>query len=102
MKLRFLEPAQRELDEAVEYYNAEALGLGKAFLVETLATLERIRRFPKGWHPLSENIRRCRLRRFPYGLVYTVDSVEILVIAVSHLHRKPEYWRKRLETQNQN
>ncbi len=96
MKIRFLEVAQRELDEAIEYHNAEVPGLGKAFLVETLAALERIRHFPNGWHPLSENTRRCRLRRFPYGLVYAVDKEEILVIAVAHFHRKPDFWRKRL------
>lgn len=97
MKIRFLDVAQMELDEAVEYYNTEVKGLGKSFLVEAVSALERIRHFPDGWHPLSENTRRCRLRRFPYGLVYTIDKNEILIIAVAHLHRKPEYWRKRLE-----
>ena len=97
MKIRFLDVAQSELDEVIEYYNAELPGLGKNFLVEALATLERIRHFPEGWHPLSENTRRCRLRRFPYGLVYAVDKEEIIIIAVAHLHRRPDYWRKRLK-----
>ena len=96
MKIRFLRVAQQELDEAVEYYNQEVPGLGKAFVGEIQAALERIRHFPHGWHPLSENIRRCRLRRFPYGLIYASDNGEIIVIAVAHLHRRPDYWRKRL------
>ena len=52
MRIRFLEVAQRELDEAIEYHNAEVPGLGKAFLVEALAALERIRHFPNGWASL--------------------------------------------------
>ncbi|OIQ87782.1 plasmid stabilization system protein [mine drainage metagenome] len=95
MKVRFLEAAQHELDEAVEYYNAEVPKLGHAFLMETLAALERIRQFPNGWHPLSQNTRRCRLLRFPYGVVYAAAANEITVIALAHLHRKPGYWRQR-------
>jgi len=80
----------------VEYYNHEVPGLGKDFVAEIRAALERIRHFPKGWHPLTENVRRCRLRRFPYGLIYAVLDQEIVIVAVAHLHRRPDYWRKRL------
>lgn len=58
MNVRLLEIAQRELDEAIEHYNGEEPGLGDAFLVETLAAIERIRRFPDGWHPMSLTRRR--------------------------------------------
>jgi hypothetical protein len=37
MDIRFLDIAQRELDEAVEYYNAESPGLGDQFLLEVLS-----------------------------------------------------------------
>jgi hypothetical protein len=36
MKINFLEIAQIELDEAIEYYNYEVPGLGDAFLTEVL------------------------------------------------------------------
>ena len=36
MKINFLEIAQIELDEAIEYYNCEAPGLGDAFLTERM------------------------------------------------------------------
>jgi toxin ParE2 len=96
MKVRFLLPAQYELDEAIEYYNSEVPELGNAFLLETLAVIERICQYPEGWHPLSTNTRRCRLRRFPYGVVYAMLDGEIVILAVAHLHRKPGYWRERL------
>jgi toxin ParE2 len=96
VNVQVIEVAQRELDEAVSYYNGQVAGLGDAFLLEVVATIERIRRFPEGWHPLGKNIRRCRLRRFPYGLIYQPDKNEILIIAVAHSHRRPSYWRDRL------
>lgn len=65
MQIRLLDVAQHELDEAVEYHNAESPGLGDKFLIETLAAFERIRKFPKAWHPYTDNSRRCQTQRFP-------------------------------------
>ena len=46
MKVRFLEIAEIELDEAVRWYAEQAPGLGDAFLIEVLATTDRIMRYP--------------------------------------------------------
>ncbi len=92
MRIRFLEIAQIELDDAVEYYNYEVPGLGDAFLTEVY----RIGEFPEAWHPCSKRTRRCQTRRFPYGVIYQIRKNEILVVAIAHLHRKPDYWEERL------
>ena len=96
MTVRLLAVAQQELDEAIVYYNGEAPGLGDAFLLETVAAIDRIRKFPEAWHPLGDEIRRCRLRRFPYGLIYSRDEEGILILSVAHTHREPSYWRDRI------
>ena len=83
MRIRFLEIAEIEPDEAIGYYNYEAPGLGDAFLTEVLDTLDRIGKFPEAWHPCSKRTRRCQVRRFPYGIIYQIREKEILVIAVS-------------------
>lgn len=97
MRVEFLEEAQFELDESVEYYNNEVEGLGETFLQEVLHAIDRIAKFPAAWHPFSKNTRRCQTRRFPYGLIYTVLSNTILIISVSSLHRKPNHWKERIE-----
>ncbi len=96
MKVRLLPAAQSELDEAIHWYAQQAPGLGDSFLVEFLRTIQLIERHPLGWHPLSNQTRRCRLRRFPYGVIYNIDQDDILVVAVAHLHRRPAYWRGRV------
>ena len=96
MSIRLLEPAQTVLDEAIAWYAEQAPGLGEAFLIEALKTLRLIEQFPQAWHPLTPEIRRCRLRRFPYSMVYTQDGPGILVLAIAHQHRKPNYWKNRL------
>jgi hypothetical protein len=96
MKINFLEIAQVELDNAIEYYNYEVSGLGDTFLTEVLKALDRIGEFPEAWHPCSTRTRRCQTRRFPYGVIYQIREKEILVVAIANLHRKPDYWKDRI------
>ena len=97
MKVRLLNPAQRELVEAIDYYNKERAGLGNEFRNEAWLAIERRREFPNAWSPLGGSIRRCQLHRFPYGLIYEPLANEIIIIAVAHLHQRPGYWRSRIE-----
>ncbi|SRR6266566_3038537 len=96
MKIQFLEIAQKELDDAVSYYNQESGGVGDRFLAEVLNALDRIAKFPEAWHPCSNRTRRCLIKRFPYGIIYRHSNDDILVVAIAHLHREPEYWENRL------
>jgi len=98
MNIHLLTIAQIELDEAVDYYNAESPGLGDKFLLDILKTIDRVRSFPDAWYPFTENTRRCQLSRFPYGLIYHILETGILIVAVAHLHRKPDYWKERVST----
>ena len=47
MNIRFLAPAQRELDDAVEWYNRQAVGLGQELLDELDRAARRAVAFPK-------------------------------------------------------
>jgi plasmid stabilization system protein ParE len=96
LKARFLRAAQNELREAARYYERQRPGLGAEFREEIRSTIERIKKLPDAWHPLSQNTRRCQTRRFPYGVIYQVRREEILIVAVAHLHQEPERWKGRL------
>jgi hypothetical protein len=96
MRIRFLEIAKIELDEAIQYYNYQAHGLGEVFLAEALKVLDRIAKFPDAWHACSKRTRRCQTRRFPYGVIYQIRKEEILIVAIANLHRKPGYWKDRV------
>ena len=95
MNIRILAPAREELREAIDYLNEQRDGLGQEFLTEVRAAIARIQQHPNAWAPLSENARRCRTRRFKYGLIYQASSDEIVIVAVAHLHKRPGYWHER-------
>lgn len=65
MKIKFLEVAQYELDDAVDYYNYEVPDLGDNFFDEVLNTLDRLGKHPEAWNHCSKRTRRCQTRRFP-------------------------------------
>ena len=76
--------------------NGQSEGLGFEFANEVKLTSERVIGFANSWPKLSENTRRARTNRFPYGLIYTSNKTDIIIIAVMHLHRKPGYWKMRI------
>jgi mRNA-degrading endonuclease RelE of RelBE toxin-antitoxin system len=49
------------------------------------------------YQSLGKSARRCLIKRFPYGVIYGVDKDKIVIIAVAHLHRKPDYWENRTD-----
>ena len=96
MNVRFLGLAQRELDDAVAWYNEQAAGSGQEFLDELDRAVRRAVTFPMSCPEIEPGVRRCLLARFPYGLIYGVDRKTIVVVAVAHLHREPRYWVGRI------
>lgn len=96
-KISFLTVAEQELIETVLYYNAQCPGLGFEFAAEVTHTLTRIAKYPLAWHKLSKRTHRCRTNRFPYGIIYQIKKDYIIIIAVMHLHRKPEVWQERIK-----
>lgn len=95
MKTSLLPLAQTELDEAFLWYEEQAIGLGYEFLDEFDQSVRLIVSFPELFEEIEEGVRRCLINRFPYGIIYGIDVDEIVVIAVAHLKRKPNYWIER-------
>lgn len=97
MNAVILSEAEEELEVAFDYYEQRNRGLGKELVTEFRRSLELILQFPKAWQPLDRKYRRCRLHRFPYGIVYRIDTKNdhIVIVAVMHLSQKPGAWRPR-------
>lgn len=85
-----------ELQDAVAYYDSLNHDLGDAFLRDVDDCISRILNFPSAWTQLDASTRRCRTKRFPYGLLYQMEDDSIFILAVMHLHRQPNYWAGRV------
>lgn len=95
MTYLFHPEAEAEFFAAIDYYEERERGLGFDFAIEVHSTVGNILRFPTAWPILEGDMRRCVLRRFPYGVVYSQHEDMIFILAVMHLRRDPDYWKRR-------
>ena len=96
MKLvRLLQPAEREMVDAACYYQSQSSGLGVEFLDKVESAFHDIAMNPDRWPVILHEIRRRLVYRFPYAVLYRIESAEIIVVAVAHLRRRPESWTER-------
>ena len=93
--LRFDPAAQRELNEAAAFYDAEDPGLGGAFLGAAERAFEQIQVFPESSPVSLDPVRTKVLSAFPFSVIYWVTDEVIIDLAVAHHRRRPEYWRGR-------
>ncbi len=88
MKVIFSEIAKLESDDAVAYYELEYEGLGQKFKEEVRTAIKRILQHPEAWSIESGDL----FHKFPHKLLYAIEKGHILIIAVAHQHRRPNYW----------
>jgi plasmid stabilization system protein ParE len=95
MNIRFLRLADREVDDAVRWYEEQAEGLSRTFLDELDRVVRLVRSYPLIATQIKPGLRRFLFVHFPYSLIYGIDQDTIVVIAVAHHHREPGYWADR-------
>jgi len=93
--VEFHPAARMELIRSAQYYQAQSPGLGRRFALAVREAVHRIQEFPLSYPALEDDVRRCRVLRFPYGIVYRTKPERTEVLAVMHLHRQPGYWKSR-------
>jgi plasmid stabilization system protein ParE len=96
MKVIFNELAKIELEDAVEFYELEYLGLGIRFKEEIKKSVKRIVEYPKAWSLEAGEIRKYLVHKFPYKILYSIEKDHIFIIAIAHQHRTPNYWVDRI------
>lgn len=89
--------ANREFQEAVDYYVGISPELGARFYREMEQLMREVCERPQLFRQFDPPARRHFTDRFPYGVIYLVEPDHIWIVAVMHLHREPAYWRKRVE-----
>lgn len=92
----FRPEAGSDLCETRDWYERQQLGLGEAFANLVDETVNRIEAMPQMYAVVFRDVRRVKLRRFPYLIYYRVSSELIEVIAVLHGSRDPKLWQERV------
>ncbi|MEO7863230.1 MAG: type II toxin-antitoxin system RelE/ParE family toxin [Nitrospirales bacterium] len=96
MTYEFHPEAEQEFIEAAAFYEQNVTGLGERFGKEVRRAIERLMEYPQIGSLIDADLRRLLLTRFPYFLIYSSTSDLLRVVAVAHVHRRPGYWRIRI------
>jgi plasmid stabilization system protein ParE len=79
----------------MEWYEAQAAGLGREFLEAVHARFADIEAAPERFPRVTDRLRRAMLHRFPYALFYTQIDDRLHIVACMHGRRDPARWLRR-------
>ena len=93
------EKAQKDLDDAFQWYEKKEPGLGKEFIRCIDAKIAELNRHPH-LHPIiqSNKVRRAFINRFPFSIYFVIDEGQITIFAILHQRRNPDFWESRIES----
>lgn len=97
MKYGFHPQALEEYREAAVWYANRQQTLALQFIAAIEDAIQRVVETPTRWRVVDEDVRRCLTRVFPYAILYTIEDDFILIVAVMHCSREPDYWRNRVD-----
>ncbi len=89
--------ASNEAIDAAFRYEQDKEGLGVSFLTEYETVVRRISERPERYplletFPSESGIHRGITKRFPYLVIYEIQTDGCHVLAVAHAARRPTYW----------
>ena len=96
-RIESLQLASTEFEAAIRWYEERRRGLGADFYDAVLGTITLIEGQPEIGTVVrgEESTRRVLVSRFPYQVVYHLTPTQIVIVAVPHLKRRPNYWKTR-------
>jgi plasmid stabilization system protein ParE len=89
---RLLPPAEEEMI----FYEAASVGLGEDFLDDIQHAIDTAREHPELGVEVAPGLRRILVRRFPFTVIYAAEPERVLVVAIAHQRRRPQYWKGRM------
>lgn len=95
--LKILREADKEFQEAAQWYEEQANNLGVKFIEVIKHKLEIIQKFPERNPKRKGNFRQAIVRTFPYIIIYTLYKKEMVITinSIFHTSRNPKKKDKR-------
>lgn len=84
-----------DIRAAIKHYTNESAQLGIDFSYEVERAVAWAAENPLAGAPLKRGARRVLLRRFPYQVIYRESPDHIVILAIGHHRRHPDFWLTR-------
>ncbi len=98
LPLEFHPDARIDAFEAYDWYAQRSQNVADAFQEELQDAGRAIQQSPERWASYWFGTRRYLMKRYPFAIVYRLATDRIEIMAVAHGRRKPDYWKRRLDS----
>lgn len=91
--------AEKDIEETIDWYEAQSIGLGIEFLLEFISITPTIAKQPSFFTLKNPPYRRALMKKFPYAIWFAINDNknEVIVLAVWNVKRDPEKLKQRLK-----
>jgi toxin ParE1/3/4 len=94
--VEFHDKATEEFEASLDWYFQRSPLAASKFAEELNRALDQISSNPNRWPIHRIGTRKFLLHQFPFILIYRELPSVIQILAVSHGHRRPGYWKQRM------
>ncbi|MFZ5553971.1 MAG: type II toxin-antitoxin system RelE/ParE family toxin [Bacteroidota bacterium] len=84
--------AEKDIEEAIDYYNEIRNGLGEKFYSEVLDTFTQIYKYNYSFAVRYNVVHAAPTKKFRFLIHYIVTKKTITILAVLHTSVNPEKW----------
>lgn len=92
--VNFQPKADAEVRAAYAWYEDKQSGLGDEFLRAVAVIVEVLSRDPKRFALTTAPYRWAKMRKFPYGIHYSVEGNSVWILACLHFRQSTQRWPK--------
>jgi plasmid stabilization system protein ParE len=93
--VELLPTARSDFDESFDWYAHRSPEAAERFERAVERALRQIADKPERFVMVDRIHRGCPLERFPFRLIYRIELDRVLVVAIAHAKRRPDFWPRR-------
>ncbi len=86
--------ARRHLNDGAAYCEGEEPGLGERFIRSLGQARLRLEDYPAIGQHVERGVHRLLVTGFPYAVYYRPEADRVLVVAIVHSSRHPDFWKR--------
>ena len=87
--------AETEFAESLRWYAERNIEAAIDFDAEFDRAIGLIGEHPERYPRCDDRHRFFLMRRFPFQIIYRIQGETVVIIAVAHTARQPDYWTRR-------
>lgn len=93
--VEYLDGAREDFDESFDFYRNRSAGAALGFIAAVDEAIDQFIANPARFPFAHSGCRHITLHRYPFRSVFRDETDRVVIVAVAHAKRRPDYWHGR-------